>query len=154
VLTLAALSVVLSAGPTVSLPGMSMQLPSGWSKASAAELPDDLSTFGGVEGYRGPSGASLMVVSLATPTAPTVDQLWDRFGALPFNAPGTPGSSLEELQLPAGHAVEMKAKFGGHDIALVLVPHDGHSIEIVLDGAGSVKARSDFARILRSLQFS
>jgi len=152
VLTLAALSVVLSSGPTVTLPGVSMQLPSGWTSASPQDLPRELSTFGDAVGYRGPSGAALVVASLNTPTAPTVDQLWDRFGSMPFGGPGSPGSSLEELQLPAGHAVEMKTKVGGHDLALVLVPHDGRSVEIVLDGAGSAKARSDLTRMLRSLR--
>jgi membrane protease YdiL (CAAX protease family) len=154
VLTVAALSVVLSAGPTVSMPGVSIPMPTGWSRAGPDELPANLATFGAAEGYRGPSGSAVVVVSLATPTAPTVDELWQRFGTLPFARPGAPGTSLLELQLPSGHAVELKTKFGGHDISVVLVPHDGRSIEIVLDGAGSMKARADFARMLRDLRLS
>jgi len=152
VLTLAALSLVLSPGSTVSVGGLTAQLPSGWRTASTAELPAALTTSGSVAGFRGPSGAELVVVSFATPTAPPIDEVYTRLSGGGFGS--TDQSALHELRLPAGPAVEVVQQLQGDDATIVFVPHAGHSYELALRGAGSVKARSDFDRILKSLRMS
>jgi membrane protease YdiL (CAAX protease family) len=152
VLTLAALSLVLSPGSSVSVRGLDVHLPSGWRAAAASELPVDLAASGGVAGFRGPSGAELVIVSFDTPAGLTVEEIYDRLSVGGFGAPGH--GALHELRLPAGPAVEVEQKLQGDDGTVVFLPHTGHSYELALRGAGSVKARNDFERILKSLQVS
>ena len=89
----------------------------------------------------------------------TTVNLWASFASfsnvLPNVIPGSEvGISPVELRLPAGPAVEVVDKVHGDDVTVVFLPHAGRSYELVLRGAGSVKARSDFDRVLRSLQVS
>jgi hypothetical protein len=150
VLTVAALSLVLSPGSAVSLDGLHVDLPAGWHTASASELPASLTQTGSVAGFRGPSGAELVVVSFATPVAPPIDAVYDRLSGGGFGSSGK--GALHELQLPAGPAVEVFQQLTGDDATIVFLPHTGRSYELALRGAGSVKARSDFDRILKSLR--
>ena len=152
VLTLAALSLVLSPGATVSLDGLTAQLPSGWQTASASELPGTLTDTGSALGFHGPSGAAVVVVSFATPTAPSIDDVYDRLSGGGFGHADT--SALHEIRLPVGLAVEVVQQFHGDEATVVFLPHAGRSYELALRGAGSVKARSDFDRILNSLRVS
>lgn len=152
VLTVAALSLVLSPGSAVSLDGLSAQLPSGWQTASASDLPGALTDSGAVAGFKGPSGAALVVVSFATPVAPSIDEVYDRLSGGGFGTAGR--GALHELRLPAGPAVEVFQQLKGDDATIVFLPHVGRSYELALRGAGSVKARSDFERILKSLRVS
>ena len=152
VLTIAALSLVLSPGSAVSLDALSGQLPSGWRAAAPSELPTSLTDLGSVAGFRGPSGAQLVLVSFATPVAPPIDDVYDRLSGGGFGSAGK--GSLHELQLPAGPAVEVFQQLQGDDATIVFLPHAGRSYELALRGAGSVKARSDFDRILKSLRVS
>ena len=150
VLTVAALSLVLSPGSWVSLDGLSAQLPSGWRTASTSELPTSLTDTGSVAGFRGPSGAELVVVSFASATAPSVDEVYERLSGGGFGS--SDKGALHELRLPAGPAVEVFQQMQGDDATIVFLPHAGRSYELALRGAGSVKARSDFDRILKSLR--
>jgi len=150
VLTVAALSLVLSPGSAVSLDGLNAELPSGWRAASTSELPSVLTDTGSVAGFKGPSGAELVVVSFATATAPSVDAVYDRLSGGGFGA--SDKGALHELRLPAGPAVEVFQQLQGDDATIVFLPHAGRSYELALRGAGSVKARSDFDRILKSLR--
>jgi hypothetical protein len=153
VLTIAALSVVLSPGATVTVDGLSAQLPSGWRAVDSSKMPASLGFLGSAEGFLGPSGSAVVVLSIPTPTAPPIDLAYDRLssdGAMMSLAPGH--TSLHELRLPSGPAVEITAERNGDQVTAVFIPHDGRSYTLVLHGAGSVKARSDFERILRSLR--
>ena len=154
VLTVAALSVVLSPGASLNVDGLSAHLPSGWRAASSSELPASLSQAGSVAGFRGPSGAALVVVAFPSPTAPTVDEIYDRLNSSGFTTLMPGHTDLHELRLPAGPAVEVVEKIHGDQVTIVFVPHDTRSYEVIMRGAGSVKARSDFDRILRDLRVS
>jgi membrane protease YdiL (CAAX protease family) len=152
VLTVAALSVVLGSGPSITVDGLSAQLPSGWRAAASSELPAGLIASGSAAAFRGPSGSAIVLVSFPTPVAPTVDEVYTRLSASGLTALAPGHTALHELQLPAGPAVEVVEKIRGDDATVVFLPHAGRSFELVMHGAGSVKARSDFDRILRSLQ--
>ena len=125
-------------------------LPSGWRTASTSELPTSLTDTGSVAGFRGPSGAELVVVSFASATAPSVDEVYERLSGGGFGS--SDKGALHELRLPAGPAVEVFQQMQGDDATIVFLPHAGRSYELALRGAGSVKARSDFDRILKSLR--
>jgi membrane protease YdiL (CAAX protease family) len=154
VLTVAALSVVLSPGASLDVGGLTAHLPSGWRAASASDLPESLTAAGSVVGFRGPSGAALVAVAVPSPSTPTVDEIYDRFTSSGFSTLLPGHTDLRELRLPVGPAVEVVAKIHGDDVTVVFVPHAGRSYELVMRGAGSVKARADFARILRDLRIS
>jgi hypothetical protein len=154
VLTAAALSLVLTPGPTATVEGLSAQLPSGWRAISAAELPGGAALAGSAAGFRGPSGSAILLLSFPTPVAPDVDEVYDRIDASGFAAIDPAHTALHELRLPVGPAVEVVEHVGGDDATVVFVPHAGRSFELVLHGAGSVKARSDFARVLKDLRLS
>lgn len=152
VLTVAALTIVLGSGATVSVDGLSVQLPSGWRAASPADLPASLMTSSSVAAFRGPSGSAIVLVSFPTAVAPNVDEVYDRLSSAGLTALVPGHTALHELKLPAGPAVEVVERIGGDDATVVFVPHAGRSFELVMHGAGSIKARSDFDRILRTLE--
>ena len=154
VLTIAALSVVLSPGAAVNLDGLSAHLPSGWRAASLSDLPESLSNVGSVKSFRGPSGSALVVVAVPSPSTPTVDDIYDRLSSSGFTSLIPGHSDLRELRLPAGPAVEVVSQVRGDQVTIVFLPHAGRSYELLMRGAGSAKARSDFGRILKDLRVS
>ena len=154
VLTVAALSVVLSPGASLNVDGLSAHLPSGWRAASPTDLPASLSTIGSFAGFRGPSGAALVVVAVPSANTPTVDDIYDRLSSSGFTTLIPGHSDLHELRLPAGEAVEVVDQIKGDQVTIVFLPHSGRSYELVMRGAGSVKARADFAQILKDLRVS
>ena len=154
VLTVAALSVVLSPGAALNVNGLSAQLPSGWRTAALSDLPESLTSFGSVQTFRGPSGSALVAVAVPSPSTPTVDDLYDRLSNSGFTTLIPGHSDLHELRLPAGPAVELVAEFHGDQMTIVILPHAGRSYELLMRGAGSAKARSDFAHILKDLRVS
>jgi membrane protease YdiL (CAAX protease family) len=152
VLTVAALSLVLSPGPTINGDGVTLNLPSGWKSAPQSALPGYLGAARDLIAVQGPSGAALVVVSFPTPSAPNVDDIVDRV----TNDPSLGGfavqrQSLHELRLPAGTAVEFDEQVAGHRATLIFLPHAGRSFEFVVQTAGSVKAATDVHRILQSM---
>ena len=151
VLTVAALSVVLTPGATVSVSGLTVHTPAGWHRAPERELPASAPATSTVAALQGPSGAGLVVLSLPTPVAPTIDSMLDRLGSGTGVATFLDRSSLRELRLPVGPAVEVDARTGADRATLVIIPHDGHSFELVMHLAGSAKAQRDLTRILRDL---
>jgi membrane protease YdiL (CAAX protease family) len=151
VLTAAALSVVLSAGPHVTADGLSVQLPSGWSSLTLSSAPA-LATEDRIGAFRGPSGAIITVVSLQTPNMPQLDQL---VTAMRNSGTLTPGSDdVRQLSLPIGTALQTQLTIGGQAVTSVIVPRAGTTYELDLQSAGSVKATSDFQRVLRDLRAS
>ena len=152
VLTVAALSVVLSPGPSLSVDGLSAHLPSGWRAAASADVPASLTQLGSFQAFHGPSGAALVVVAVPSATTPTVDGIYDRLSSSGFSTLIPGHSDLHELRLPAGPAVEFVDQLNGDQMTIVFLPHSGRSYELFMHGAGSVKARADFARILKDLR--
>jgi membrane protease YdiL (CAAX protease family) len=152
VLTLAALSVVLSPGPSVNAGGLSLHLPAGW--RSIETVPP---AFGGITplaAFDGPSGATLAVATLHTSIADDLQQIADRI----YDNSGETSlasRSMREVKLPVGTVLEMKVEIDGHPGTIVLVPHQGGELyELELHGAGSVKADVDFHRVLHDMSLS
>jgi len=155
VLTLAALSVVLTPGPAVSLDGLSLNLPSGWKTAASTQIPSYVSAGRDIVAVEGPSGAAMVVVAFSTPAAPDADGIADRLSSGPFSALGRfDRSSLRELRLPAGIAVQFDEQIGRQRATFVFLPHDGHSYEFLMQTAGSIKAKADVHRILQSVSLT
>ena len=152
VLTLAALSVVLTPGPSVTANGMSLQLPSGWKPTPSAALPSVLATDDDLVGVTGPSGAAMVIVGFPTPVAPDADSIAARVSASPFAGINpVDRQSLRELRLPAGTAVQFDEEVDGRRATLIFLPHDGRSFEFLVQTAGSIKAAADVHRILQSV---
>ena len=154
VLTVAALSVVLSPGATVNVGGLSAHLPSGWRAASLSDMPESLSNVGSVKTFRGPSGSALVFVAVPSPSMPTVDDIYDRLSSSGFTSMMPGHSDLRELRLPAGPAVEVVSQVHGDQVTIVFLPHAGESYELLMRGAGSAKARADLGHILTDLRVS
>jgi membrane protease YdiL (CAAX protease family) len=149
VLTVAAIAVVLSPGSTVVDGNLTLQAPRGWHKVHSN---DALSTVQ----LRGPSGSSVGIIGLYTPTAPALDALEEQMvnGSLTtYNAGITVDSnSLRTVQLKNTSAAAVDLKVDGHAGTLVIAPHDGRTYELVFASAGSAKAKGDFAKMLASTQ--
>jgi membrane protease YdiL (CAAX protease family) len=147
VLTVAALSVVFTPMSAAHVGALTVRLPAGWHQVTDTHLP---SVGGAVPaGFSGPSGAGVVVLSMPTPAAPDVDSLFARLDSGGFGA--LDRSSLRDLRLPAGRAAEVDLLAGAQRATLVLLPHAGFSYELVLQAAGSAKARNDFSQMLRNL---
>ena len=148
VLTVAAIAVVLAPTKTVTAGGVSIAEPGGWSQSSYAQV--------GVLNLRGPSGAWLAVLATPTPVAPdpqeVVARLTDGSLAGVFPGLGIDAGSTREVRLPAGDAVEVDITARGHRGTMVFLPGDGRSYEVMFLSGGSVKAQTDFNRMLRSLR--
>jgi hypothetical protein len=153
VLTIAAITVVLGPSHLVSIDGLSMNAPSGWSVNSSLDAQES----GAVEVLSGPADATVEVIE--GPVGKTFDvdntaaQLEDN--SLPFTgdvviAP----SSIRELSLPAGRAVEADVVIEGHTGSLVLLSSTDRPFGLLLLDAGSTKARADFTAMLGSLRVS
>jgi membrane protease YdiL (CAAX protease family) len=146
VLTAAAMAIVLSPGGMVHEGPVSVQLPGGWSPAAsnADEVAID-----------GPSGAGLLLIDYPTPVAPAIDEVTQRIelGRLTDAVPGLTIdiTSLRDVRLPAGPAVEVDITAEGHPGTIVFLPRDGQSVELVFLSGGSVKAQADFPHILDSV---
>ena len=70
-------------------------------------------------------------------------------------APGVDHITTEEFGRDLDTNLKKLAELvKGDDATVVFLPHAGRSYELALRGAGSVKARSDFDRILKSLRVS
>jgi membrane protease YdiL (CAAX protease family) len=150
VLTVAALSVVLTPGPSVDVQGLTVQTPAGWHRATPKDPAVEAASADAAV-FTGPSGAGLVVLALPTPVAPDVSSIVDRFatsGAVPAMLDR---SSVRELRLPVGEVIEVSGTSRAQRVTLVVIPHDGRSYELVMNGAGSPKADRDFTRILQDL---
>jgi hypothetical protein len=150
VLTVAALSIVVSPGPHLDVEGLSLQAPTGWhhpATTDGASLPSDATALDG------PSGAALAVLALPTPVAPDMDRMLQALsaGSTGFGA-SVDMHSVQQIDLHGVAALELDAHARSDSAKLVLVPHAGHSYELVLYSAGSPKAQRDFSRILESVR--
>jgi membrane protease YdiL (CAAX protease family) len=147
VLTVAALAVVLAPAKMVVSGHVSLRAPGGWSSAQNGA--------GGIA-LEGPSGASVLVVQVPTVDVPSTDTVIRRLrsGVLAQTFPGlvVDAGSTRKVELPAGPAVEVDVTAEGHRGTIVFLPLAGESLDVVFVGAGSMKAQSDFPKILDSLR--
>lgn len=152
VLSVAAVSVVLGGGGTVSGDGLTMTLPHGWQGSSAA-LPSVVMGGHPALMVRGPSGATIAVISYETPVAPDIGKLADLIRDPRFEAanPGLKPLTLREVPIPAGRLVEVDATHDGDERTVAFLCRAGTTYELVLRASGSPKAQADFQPILRSL---
>ena len=150
VLTVAALSLVLSPGKTFTFSDVSVHAPSGWSQHQDAGFE----TSG--LGLDGPTGAAVFIVEIPTPTPVSPQALLNSFqtNGLGQYMPSLPMSfeNARQVQLPAGAAVEADVSAGGHSGNLVFVPEQTKIVEVVFMSAGSEKAKADFPHMLDSLR--
>lgn len=148
VLSVAALAIVLAPTTTVTSGGLSLQAPGGWRVHDAAGGPGLV--------LDGPSEAELLVHEQPVAVAPSAATMLDRVQAGLLSVAGTPvdvdAASAREARLPAGSAVEVDITADGHAGTLVYLPQPGAIVEVVFFSAGSIKARSDFPRMLDSLR--
>jgi membrane protease YdiL (CAAX protease family) len=156
VLTVAALAVVLGAGPFVSSDGLSVHAARGWSTVSLGSLPTSFGATHGSFALRGPAGSSMVALSFPTELAPDVDSIATRLRASTGSAlaPYLRTDSLRERRLPIGTVVEVDLQIAGSSGTIVFLPRAGRSYEIVFESAGSHKAAADFAHMLEALRVS
>jgi membrane protease YdiL (CAAX protease family) len=149
VLTVAALAVVLAPAKVVTGGHVSLRAPGGWS--TTHEGGADLA-------LTGPSGATLLVVEVPTVTPPSPDVIVRRIneGLLTQVFPGlqVDVTKTRQVKLPVGAAVEIDVIAQGHRGTMVFVPLAGESVDMVFLSGGSVKAQTDFPRMLASLRVS
>jgi membrane protease YdiL (CAAX protease family) len=145
VLTVAALAVVLAPARPMWFGDLQMQVPGGWTR-----LVDE-SAIGVLEG---PSGAGLIVAEQSTPVPPSTETIQRRLsqGMLDPVVPGlvVDAGSVRVVRLPAGPAVEVDLTADGHRGTVVFLAAPGATVEIVFMSGGSMKATTDFARMLDS----
>jgi len=153
VLTIAAIAVVLGPGHSVTLDGMSFQAPSGWSVQSSVTAE----SLGAGAVLRGPDDAVVEVIEGPVGERLDPDATASRLQTetVPFQTGMTlDRSSVREVSLPAGRAVEADVTLEGRSGSMVLFPAADRPIAIVFLDAGSTKATADFAKILDSLRVS
>ena len=63
-------------------------------------------------------------------------------------------TAAHTVQLPAGPAVEMDMTASGHRGNFVFFPRSGRSYAVVFFSGGSLRAESDFSKMLSSVQIS
>jgi membrane protease YdiL (CAAX protease family) len=148
VLTVAALAIVLAPATTVTSGDISMSAPGGWHQHRDA--------FDGGLVLEGPSEAALFVAELPAASTPTTDTMLSRIQAGLLSVNGVDldvqANTAHEVELPVGPAVEVDINAKGHSGTLVYLPRPGAIVEVVFMSAGSMKARSDFPRMLDSLR--
>jgi hypothetical protein len=149
VLVIAAIVVVLGPSHQLSIGGLELTAPSGWSAQTQA--------LGSTTRLLGPADATVDVAVVNTqgqvlnPTVLTA-QLHD--DQLPFNLNATVHQdTVQELSLPIGGAAEADVTTAdGRSGQIVVLPANGRLYGVLFMNAGSTKAKSDFAGILRSLR--
>jgi membrane protease YdiL (CAAX protease family) len=153
VLAVAAVTVVLGGGGSVTADGLTLSLPQGW-HGMASGLPGVVAGGHPAMMISGPSGATLAVVSYSTPVAPSIAHLADVIRDPRFAAanPGLKPLTLREVALPAGRLVEVDAVRDGRHDTVAFLCLAGTTYEFVFRPAGSPKAAADFGPILHDLQ--
>jgi membrane protease YdiL (CAAX protease family) len=149
VLTVAAIVVVLSPGSTIAEGNLSIHTPRGWHKTQPSIPTSSVQV-------RGPSGSTVEVWALPTPNTPSIDTLEERLtdGSLTHIDPDVDlnTSSVRTIRLGPIEAAAADLTVDGHSGTLVFAPHDGVTYELVFASAGSLKARSDFGKMLASAE--
>jgi len=152
VLAVAAATIVLGGGGTVTAEGLSVTLPQGWS-ADVSDLPDVVVGGRPAMFLTGPSGSSIAVIAFDTPVAPSADAFGSELRDPRF-APtfaGLKPQTLRIVTIPAGTLVEIDAVTGRDPSVAAFLLRAGTTYEFVFRSAGSPKAQADFDPILRSL---
>jgi membrane protease YdiL (CAAX protease family) len=156
VLTIAAVVVVTSAGPTINADGLSLRAASGWSTVPAGSLTASLGELQPAFALKGPAGSSFIALSFATAQAPDPDRLVQRLSGPDSSTFG--GSirtdTLRERKLPLGRVVVVVVQVGGESGTVAFLPRAGRTYEFVFDSAGSPKATADYSRMLEALRVS
>ena len=151
VLTVAAIAVVLGPSHVVTMDGLTITVPSGWSTPNSASgelLPDSTLLVG-------PDDASLAII--ATPSPQVVD-------------PSTIVERLRSDQVPVATKVVLDpssiTEVAGHDATIVeesftydgrsgvigaTSPDDGYEYELVFLSAGSARATRDFQQMITTM---
>jgi membrane protease YdiL (CAAX protease family) len=147
VLTVAAMAVVLAPSHVISAGGVSVSAPGGWHVASE-NLPGLV--------LEGPSGAMFAAIEVPGESGPSVQEIGDRLraGMLDTGFPGLEVHSerIRNVHLPVGDAVEIDVTSEGHRGTLVFAELPAGALEIVFMSGGSMKAQSDFERMLPTLR--
>jgi len=159
VLTVAALAVVLSPAKPVTVGHVTFGAPGGWTKvvdsSSAAPFVFGAESASALE-MTGPSGAILAVLDRTFIAGQTPAELTQRIedGQLAADYPGlsVDVASTRQVELPAGPTVEVDVSIDGHNgtIAYLVLPSE--TVKFMFFSGGSMKAQSDFGRILDSVQ--
>jgi membrane protease YdiL (CAAX protease family) len=147
VLTFMAVSYALTPGVVATSGDLAMHAPHGW---HVAAVPPG--TPAGMTGLDGPSGAQVVVASMAMTT--DVDRTWTTLsgGAMPtVYGFTTRPETAREVDLPAGKAVRVRILADGHDGDLVVLPDGDTTYVVVLVSGGSARVRADFDRMLKSV---
>jgi membrane protease YdiL (CAAX protease family) len=139
VLVVAAISVVLGPATRTEVQGLSVELPANWSAA--------VTLTNGTE-FRGPSDAAMAIEDFPTPVAPSLADLPSRLEQ--DHDISVEASTIRDVALPIGSAVEADVLADGHAGTVVLIPRAGTSYELLLLSAGSDRATHDFESILDS----
>ncbi|MDQ1699707.1 MAG: hypothetical protein QOG34_1570 [Frankiaceae bacterium] len=152
VLAVAAATIVLSGGGTVTARGLTVTLPQGWSAdvdvQPAVVLGGHTAMF-----LTGPSGSSIGVVAFDTPQAPNIERLSEMIRDPRF-APANPGikpMTLREIAVPAGRLIEVDTVTGRDPSVIAFLCRAGTTYELIFRSAGSPKAQADFGPMLHSL---
>jgi hypothetical protein len=148
VLTVAALAVVLSPATRYAVGGVTLAAPGGWSRVEAGDHTLSL---------QGPSGAQLLAIALPVAGAPDATTVLDRVlsGSLePTTGVAVDQATATTTHLPAGDAVSVQASIDGHRCTLVLLSLTDEVVEVLVDPAGSPRARADLPVILSSIRRS
>jgi hypothetical protein len=100
----------------------------------------------------------LLVVEVPTAVPPSTDAIIRRIneGLLTRVFPGleVDVTKTRQVRLPVGPAVEVDVIAQGHRGTMVFIPMVGESVDMVFLSGGSVKAQTDFPRMLDSLRVS
>lgn len=148
-------AVVLATGPshTLSVNGVSAEVPAAWHAPSRGADP---ATTGGLVA-EGPSGSALFVVHRESPGAPgiDVDDVATRInaGTVSQTVPTVairPGSA-RVVQGPGWRGVRMSMGNGRGEGEVVVIPRGDRVYQVTLVAAGSERALADFGPILESL---
>lgn len=149
VLTVAALAIVLAPATTYTSGDVSLQAPGGWHQHTA------LDAGAGLE-LEGPSESALLVREDPETATPSTGTMLSRIQAGLLSVGGVnldvDASTAREVRLPAGPAVEVDMTAEGHAGTLVYLPRPNAMVEVVFLSAGSMKARTDFPKMLDSLR--
>ncbi|MFL6239176.1 MAG: CPBP family intramembrane glutamic endopeptidase [Actinomycetes bacterium] len=153
-LTVVAIILALHPGKTFTYNGVSLTAPRGWHQtANAQGVPAQ------VFGLDGPSDANIgMMVepypanslpSLNDPAA--VRRLQSVIGGSPY-ANQLDVSRIRQVDLPAGHAIEIPVEVSGYKLETVAVQAHGKLLVLIFHSSGSAKAEHDFQQMLQSLR--
>jgi len=149
VLTAIAIAGVLGPAHSYSVDGLTLQAPAGWSEVSSPQVGLELT---------GPSGAALGIAVEPDGNAqPSPGDILARLEQSRGSNPILESADLagaEQLDLPAGVALDVTSSLGGHPLQIVYLPEPGTMYVITVATEGNVRAEADAPDILRSVRIA